>query len=225
MDVIVGSARIDENKRISGGRPGDQTQQNNEHDYKGEVSQQPFYIPSKGLVILRAKNPAHALGIANAMITACDNIHVGYNQGTRLDIITYGTKSTVDIGCDCSSLIRACVKEGTGVDPGNFNTATEKKTLLKTGLFDEVPFTSSQDLYIGDILVTKTKGHTLAVTQAKDRSEVIADKSVEELDKALEVVAKYVVRGTFGNGAQARKDNIYQAVQNRVNAMMRGGKR
>jgi len=210
MNILIGSARIDEHGKISGGRPGDQTGR--------EVSMQDFYVHSKGWIILRAKNRRHAEKIAAAMKTACNNAHIGYDQSRRLDIIKDGTRSSVDTSCDCSSLIRQCVIEATGIDPHNFNTAGEKAALLKTGLFDALPFTSRDDLRTGDILVTKTKGHTVAVTEAPDHPATIA--AVSELDKAIEVVAKYVLRGAFGNGS-ARKENLYITVQRKVNELSR----
>jgi uncharacterized protein YgiM (DUF1202 family) len=62
--------------------------------------------------------------------------------------------------------VRACIIQATGKDPGNFNTATEKATLLRTGLFKEVKITKASDCRTGDILVTKVKGHTVIVTSA-----------------------------------------------------------
>lgn len=210
MMITIGSARIDEHGKIAGGQPGDQT--------GGEVSTQEFYVHSKGWIILRATDRTHAEKIAAAMKTACTNIHIGYDQSHRLDIIKYGTRSSVDTSCDCSSLIRQCVIEATGIDPHNFNTAGEKAALLKTGLFDAIPFSSREDLRTGDILVTKTKGHTVIVTDAPERPAAV--KSVSELDKAIEVVAKYVLRGAFGNGS-VRKENLYITVQRKVNEISR----
>lgn len=171
MAVYIGSARIDERGKISGGAAGD-NKQTSTPDYSGEVSQQKFYVSSKGWVVIRPKNVDVALRIAAAMIVACNNKNLGYDQNNRLGVIQYGTASTVKTECDCSSLVRACVKEATGIDAGNFNTANEKAVLQKTGLFDVFDYTNGMTLYTGDILVTKTKGHTVIVTSGAARNVV-----------------------------------------------------
>lgn len=65
MGLVVGSARIDENGKISGGALGD----NNGR----EVSTQPYYLHSKGWYVLRPKTIALANGLASAMSDACAN--------------------------------------------------------------------------------------------------------------------------------------------------------
>jgi hypothetical protein len=169
MAVYVGSARIDENKKGRGGAVGDQTQKSIP-DYSGEVSQQKFYVHTKGWNILRPKKVNHAMAIAANMITACNNANLGYDQGNRLGVITYGINTKVKTECDCSSLVRACIKEATGKDPGNFTTANEVSMLMKTGMFDQLSYTSGMILYTGDVLVTKTQGHTVIVTSGAARN-------------------------------------------------------
>lgn len=170
MDVIIGSARIDENGKIKGGKAGD----NNGR----EVSTQKYYNSSKGWVGLRAKNPSVAAKLAAAMLEACNNDNIGYDQNQRTGVITELRKagSLADIKvkteADCSSLVRACVIQATGIDPGNFNTATEKKMLLATGLFEEVSINKASDCRTGDILVTKTKGHTVTVTKGFESVDI-----------------------------------------------------
>lgn len=164
-NMIIGHASIDERGKTSGGQAGDQT--------KKEVCTRSYYLHSKGWYLLRPKNVTHANAIAEAMLRACNNNNIGYDQGNRLGVIKYGTNSTVKTECDCSSLVRQCVKEGTGVDAGNFNTSTEKKMLLATGLFENaIAVTSSTVMYNGDILVTKTKGHTAIVVSGNPRGSV-----------------------------------------------------
>lgn len=163
MGLVVGSARIDEYGRISGGKVGDQTGK--------EVSTQAYYMHSKGWYCLRPKSVEHANGIAAAMLRACNNNNIGYDQGNRLGVIKYGTRSTVKTECDCSSLVRQCIKEATGKDVGNFTTWNEADTLEKSGLFyDRISVTSSTVLYSGDVLITKKKGHTVVVCTGRARS-------------------------------------------------------
>lgn len=165
MDIILGSARIDERGKASGGTVGDQ-KQTSTPDYTGEVSMEKFYVHKLGWVILRAKNTEVARKIALAMWQACNNANIGYDQSNRLGVVKYGTGSTVKTECDCSSLVRQCVKEAAGVDAGNFTTGNEKTCLLNTGLFNEVAYTNTSCLREGDILVTKTKGHTGVIVNA-----------------------------------------------------------
>ena len=165
--TIIGSARIDERGKTSGGKAGDQ-KQTTTPDYKGEVSMQSFYVSSKGWNILRAKDPAVAANIALAMTIACNNPNIGYNQARRLDIIKATTKATSPTSCDCSSLVRQCVREA-GIEVGNFTTANEAAVLVGTGQFEKIAYTKSTPLYLGDILVTKTKGHTVVVTSGQTR--------------------------------------------------------
>lgn len=160
--IKIGSARHDENGKYSGGKPGDQTGQ--------EVAEQKFYVSSKGWYVLRPKKAEDADKIGSKMYTACGNPNLGYCQGHRTGVNTYGINSSVPTECDCSSLVRQCVKEATGKDPGNFTTASEKSKLLSTGLFDDAfGYTAGMKLYKGDILVTKTKGHTVIVTSSDNK--------------------------------------------------------
>lgn len=168
MSIIIGSARIDEKGKASGGAAGDQ-KQTSTPDYRGEVSLENFYVHNQGWYILRAKSTDVAEKLAAAMYRACNNANLGYDQNQRLGVITYGTASTVKTECDCSSLVRQCVREAAGKDPGNFTTANEATMLVNTGLFDKLPYKTGVDLYSGDILVTKTKGHTVIVTSGASR--------------------------------------------------------
>lgn len=167
--IIIGSARIDERGKLSGGKIGDQKQKTTP-DYAGEVSLQNFYHHKKGWYIFRAKLHAHAVGIAQAMYTACNNANIGYDQGNRTNILKTGVRSTVKTECDCSSLVRACIIDATGKDPGNFTTSTESTILTASGLFEaRKTYKNGMELYTGDILVTKTKGHTVVVVSGLAR--------------------------------------------------------
>lgn len=173
MGIMVGSARHDENGKYCGGAAGDQLQKSSNNDIYGEVSMQAMYTHKKGWCILRPKSVPHANAIAQKMRTACNNGNIGYDQNQRLGIISRGVNSSVKTECDCSSLVRECIKEATGKDPGNFTTANEKSALLKTNLFDDKGSYVSQaktPVYNGDVLVTKTKGHTVIVVTGSSRA-------------------------------------------------------
>lgn len=173
MSVIIGSARSDENKKYSGGKKGDQ-RQTTVDDYSGEVSMQPFYVHKKGWYVLRPKDKMVADLIACKMKDACNNKNIGYSQSDRTSIIQNGIDTKVPTNCDCSSLVRECIKEATGKDVGNFTTGDEAKVLEKSGLFNtRVAYKSGMNLYSGDVLVTKEKGHTAIVTDGVKRDLVV----------------------------------------------------
>ena len=74
MSLVVGSARIDENGHISGGKPGDQT--------GNEVSTQAYYVHSKGWYCLRPKNTTVANAIAEAMLQDAETTISDIVRGT-----------------------------------------------------------------------------------------------------------------------------------------------
>jgi len=170
VKIIIGSARSDENGKATGGKPGDQKQKSIP-DYKGEVSLQEFYVSSKGWYVLRPKKEADALAMAKKMETACNNPNIGYDQSNRLGVLKYSVDTKTPTECDCSALVRACIKEATGKDPGNFSTADEVKVLEASGLFEkEFEYKNDTKLCTGDVLVTKVKGHTVIVVEGNSRS-------------------------------------------------------
>ena len=73
--VKIGSARIDERGKSSGGVAGD----NN----GVEVSFQNWYLHNKGWVVIRAKFDEDRMKIAYAMRAACNNNNIGYDQSNR----------------------------------------------------------------------------------------------------------------------------------------------
>lgn len=195
MATIIGSARIDERGKASGGKAGDQKQKSTP-DYKGEVSMQNFYVSSKGWYILRAKNPDIAANIALAMTIACNNPNIGYNQARRLDIIKAGTHATQPTSCDCSSLVRQCIREA-GVEVGNFTTANEASVLMATGQFEKIAYKKGMALFLGDILVTCVKGHTVVVTSGYTRL-------------SANIAVPTVKKGTNGDNAKLLQHNLNQ---------------
>lgn len=180
MSIMVGSARIDERGNASGGAAGDQKQTSATNDLTGEVSMQKMYFHSKGWYILRPKSAAHAVKMADLMKAVCNNANIGYDQGNRLGIVQHGIMTAVKTECDCSSLVREVVKEATGKDPGNFTTANEAASLEATGLFESKRSYVSQSatpVYDGDVLVTKTKGHTVIVVSGNARKAASGSSS------------------------------------------------
>lgn len=183
MSVKLGSARIDENGQAHGGAAGDQIGK--------EVSTQSWYAHSKGWVLLRAKDAEAREKIARCMQAACDNKHIGYDQYQRDTLYNeakqYGfdvSKVTKNVETDCSALVRVCVNYA-GITVGSFRTTNQPKVLMATGAFDKYTdddhCKKSANLLRGDILVTKTQGHTVVVLSdganaAKERAAHPATK-------------------------------------------------
>lgn len=164
MAVRVGSARIDERGRASGGKAGDQTGR--------EVAIENWYVHPQGWYIIRAKDPETREKIAKGMERACANNNVGYDQGQNKTLWHEAEKVDWDPGkvktpceTDCARLIRVCVRYA-GIKADDFFTGDELEKLQKTGKFEIIKderCNSSAELMRGDILVTRKQGHTVVV--------------------------------------------------------------
>lgn len=172
MSVIIGSARHDERGNYyKGGVAGDSLQKS-VPDFDGEVSMQKMYNHTRGWYILRLKDSQAAARAGSYMAQACNNANIGYDQNNRFAILTDGINSPVHTECDCSTLVRACVKAATGTDPGNFTTANEVDVLVGSGLVvGPIAYQYESQLCVGDILVTRTQGHTAIVVQADGQGD------------------------------------------------------
>lgn len=173
MAVRVGSARIDERGKARGGKAGDQTGK--------EVSTQNWYKHAKGWVCVRPKDPAAAAKIAAAMKAACANNNIGYDQNQRLTLYNAAkavgfdpAKVKAKVETDCSALVRVCCAFA-GIMAINFTTGNQVAALRATGAFDILTASKyvNQSAYLraGDILVTKTKGHTVVVLTDGPKAE------------------------------------------------------
>lgn len=165
MAVKICSARVDERGKYSGGQAGSQIAK--------EISSQDWYLHSKGWYVIRPKSAAHAEKIAKNMEYACDSKYVGYDQSQNTTLYKAVKNLGYDISklktyceTDCARLVRVCVLYA-GIECDDFYTATLKDTLNKTGKFtvytSDKYCKSSDYLKRGDILVTRTKGHTVVV--------------------------------------------------------------
>lgn len=164
--VRIGNARIDENGRVSGGQAGDQTGL--------EVAIEPWYLHTKGWVVIRAKDANVRERIAICMEAACANNFIGYNQKGSWELYDkskqYGwdcSKVNVTVNTDCSSLVRTCVAFAAQKEIAWFSTLNEVTVLDGIKLFDiltDAKYTKSSDYLLrGDILCTCTQGHTVVV--------------------------------------------------------------
>ena len=183
--VYVGSARSDENGGAHSGKAGDQKQGK-------EVSTQAWYKHAKGWRVFRAKQPAHAAKIAEVMKWACGTDRIGYDQWQRHTLYRELQKNgfidmqlSVNVETDCSALVRVCLAF-CGIDvPEGFRTGNMPANLLGTGEFVELKGSkyTDQSAYLGagDVLVTKTSGHTVVAISSGDKYE----GTVEEKPKVF----------------------------------------
>ena len=201
MAVKVGSARIDENGKIHGGRAGDQSGK--------EVSTQSWYKHKKGWRVLRCKNADKAEKIAHAMQAACDNANIGYDQYQRLSLYNFAKRVDFDptriktpCETDCSALVRVCLAYA-GIMVENFRTPTEASVLLRSGEFIELKEGryTDQSAYLrrGDILVTRTQGHTVVV---------LSNGSKAETTPTAEASRTILKHGMKGNDVRALQQRL-----------------
>lgn len=165
--VTIASARIDENGNTHGGKAGDQTGQ--------EVCTQKFYQHKKGWDCLRFKNAKVGNDLAGFMLDICNNNHIGYDQYHRNDLFNEIAKGKLpkninhDVSTDCSATIRSLLWLA-GIKTQDFTTANEKSVLLATEQFEYISNVNENMLHVGDILVTKKKGHTVMVVGTNSRA-------------------------------------------------------
>ena len=166
--VKIGHASSNENGKVSGGLPGDQTRK--------EICMRNWYNKPWGAVI-RAKDSALADRMAMACETICVNDFVGYSQDRRNSLHTEAKRVGYDLkkiktpcDADCSSFVTICAIAA-GVKELEYSgnaptTRTLVRDFLKTGKFialEEPQYThSDQYLRRGDILV-KAGSHTVMV--------------------------------------------------------------
>lgn len=175
----LASASIDERGKITGGAAGNQTGK--------ELRIRSYYVHGKGWRVLRCVYPEARRLIAEAAIRGVANRNIGYDQSARSslynDVKSAGfdpAMTTKAVETDCSAFVRVCASYGLlriGHEKfiPDFYTGNEASTLIATGAFVEltgVEYTTRDDyLLAGDILVTKTKGHTEIVLDDGDKAD------------------------------------------------------
>ena len=190
--VEVGSARINEYGTLEGGKAGDQTGK--------ECMIEPWYKHPKGWYVIRAKDPVARKKIAEDMRFICENDYIGYSFWDNCYGLYNASKpyefdaSKVKIPCDtnCAKSVLTCAKYA-GLNVDDFSTADELEKFIKTGkveVFKDDGHCNKPDkLLEGDILVTRTKGHTVVVTKV--------DKPMEKIkwNCSTEYCGNYRVQG------------------------------
>lgn len=179
MAIRIGHASIDENRKATGGTPGDQTGK--------EVCVRNWYNGGWAYVA-RAKDNAVAEKISATCEAACNNPNIGYCQGHRNSLMTQAktvnydlAKITTPCEADCSSLVSVCVRAAINRDfwAGNApTTRTLKTALIATGTFEIITdskyLKSSDYLKRGDILCNPGK-HTVMVLDTGAKAGNVSD--------------------------------------------------
>lgn len=215
--VKIGSARIDERGKIIG-----KGKINND----AEISYHNWYLPSKGWVVIRAKDENVRKRIAEAMRSACINNNISYSKTNRNDLFNKvkikdydPAKCEIKAVTDCSALIRTCICFALNKIIPDFNTSIEKIVLEKTGYFDIITdpkyTTKSRYLLEGDILVTKIKGHSVVVLNDGDGDIVnkeLNDDSKPVMTDPIKIATYTLKKGAKGNNVKTLQNNLNMAI-------------
>lgn len=190
-----------------------------------EVCVREWYNGMWNFVLRHSDANAAAKATEIAVKLAASNL-VGYDQSKRnnlyytlkgydWDVDRY-IRSGVKTSCDCSSFIYACYACVMPQIRSTQNapvTANMKERYLFYGFhafFESKYLLGEVPLRVGDILV-KSGSHTVMVCESNPQT-YDAD--------ALTIIARDVIRGVYGDGDE-RKENIYNAVQTRVNELLK----
>ena len=194
----IGMASIDENGKAYGGKAGDQT--------GNEVKICNWYKHKNGWnVIIRPKDRNKGAAMAAAMIAACENSNIGYDQYERETLLTDVkranndfSKITIPTETDCSALV-ATIIVATGTDEAKMRNPARKNALAYTGdlkmlciksgefeiLTDKKYLTSGDYLLKGDILLNEGSHAAMAIEDGPkaEKKEIKPEGFVDNLYK------------------------------------------
>lgn len=177
--------------------------------------------------VLRYSDPEIGRQAADIAVKLAESDIVGYDQSGRNNLyqtlkgydfnVDRYIKSGVKTECDCSSFVYACYACVLPHIRSNYNapvTSNMKERYLFYGFsvfYDSRMLLGEEPLLTGDILL-KTGSHTAMICDGT--------KKYVPQDDALTQIARDVIAGKYGN-AKERKERIYKAVQDRVNALLK----
>ena len=207
MAVMIAHASHDEKGKLSGGKAGDQTGR--------EVCIRSWYNRPWSHVVRFASSLMREK-VAYAMEASANNDRIGYNQNRRNTLLTYARQvgydpKRVKTACetDCSALVSvACIYAGVPESVlykgGNLSTTANLRARLKSTnavtIYSSEDYTASQNkLMRGDILLYE--GHHVAVVVKGN----VAETPDKTLNKSINEIAKEVLAGKWGNGAERTK--------------------
>ena len=199
MSVLIAHASLGEGGKVNYGKAGDQTGK--------EVCIRSWYN-KPWQYLIRFSDSRIAEKVAVCMEAACKNDNIGYDQSQRNTLLREARKynydvSKINVPCetDCSALVSvACMYAGIpeSLLTLNGNCATTRtltqilKSTGKVEVYSTPPYIAKTDrLRRGDILI-KPSSHVVVVVKA------------ETPIKSLDEIAKEVIKGLWGNGAERR---------------------
>lgn len=148
--------------------------------------------------VFRFKDEKNRRLMAQAMINACKNPYVGYDDWNRntyrvqVGMLGYSVDALAKVDtpceCDCSSLVSLCFFCVTGKDIGsNLTTAQGSldSAIRRTGLCDEITVFDNQQkqfgkgFLVGDIIIWRSadSGHTAVVVSEEDDASVLYNQN------------------------------------------------
>ena len=205
--ATIGHAVCDENGRASGGKPGDQTGK------EVRIAKWYCYNDSPWIAVFRAKSTSVRKKLAKAMVAACNNDNIGYNQAKRTTLYNLAKANGWQLDkvglceTDCSALVAVCVNAAGITVSKDMYTGNELDVLKATSQFkiytsDEY-CKSQKKLKKGDILLKK--GHTAMVVKVEDvYKDVVATKYPAKKDEKLAGIYKVTADAlNMRNGAGA----------------------
>jgi hypothetical protein len=156
----------------------------------------------------------NAYKLANAEILGYDqserNTLYQKLSAYRFNVDSY-IKSGIKTETDCSAFVYACfcTKIATMRSNANAPTTSTMRSYYSRRGFTVYPIKAAV-LKTGDILLAEGNHTALVYIPHEDT----------ELDNALTVIAKEVLKGTFGNMPE-RKERIYKMIQSKVNDILK----
>lgn len=190
-------------------------------------------------IMLRYPDKSIAAKAAAAAVKLANSNLVGYDQSERntlynaLKAVNFDVDAYIKSGkkteTDCSAFVYAvycCFIPGMRSNGNAPVTSTMKKLFNKWGFVVHTgsKYLSGTDLINGDILV-KESAHTAIATDGTAGGTApvnMIDIPLygADVDAALTVIARDVIRGGWGNGTD-RKEKLYVAIQTRVNELLK----
>ena len=190
-------------------------------------------------IMLRYPDKSIAAKAATAAVKLANSNLVGYDQSERntlynaLKAVNFDVDAYIKSGkkteTDCSAFVYAvycCFIPGMRSNGNAPVTFTMRNLYSKWGFVVHTgsKYLSGTDLINGDILV-KESAHTAIATDGNAGGTTpvnMIDIPLygSEVDAALTVIARDVIRGWWGNGTD-RKEKLYAAIQTRVNELLK----
>lgn len=190
----------------------------------------PFY-KSPWNIVLRYPDAVIRKRIAQTACKLAKSRLVGYDQSERNTLyqrlkydgfdVEYFINRKFLVETDCSAFVYACCATHipTMRQDGNAPTTYTMRTFYSRWGFTvltDPEMLDGKNLVVGDILVNEN-AHTAIVCETDTEEKPVYNSGVYN---AITVIAKDVIKGNWGNGAE-RKENIYNAIQKRVNELLK----